>query len=748
MAAFICPPFVNLSLIFSTKKAILSVQINHILKMIKHIKQMAAFAVVLILTIPALAQKKELGDDQYFKSNFKGITQQLPSVVKWIDDSHFILRKDGKNIEIDCKTGAEKEYVDPNINKGTISATPEIVVKGNDLYWRKNVEDIRLTNDSAKEINQTLSPDGNYVAYTKNNDLYTVNLTTKKETRLTKDGSETILNGYASWVYMEEILGRSGRYRTFWWSPDSKHIAFFRSDDTRVPVFTITDANGLHGVVETQRYPKVGDPNPEVKIGMVEPEGNNIVWAAFNEKDDQYFGLPYWKPDGSALLVQWMNRLQDNLIIYEVNTITGSKSEFYNEKQKSWVDLDYQGGRIQFLNDKTGFILNSDVSGWNHLYFHDMKGKLVNAITSGKFTVTNVNYVDEKKGVVYFTARSLENTARIDFYRININGKNMERLTVGDYNNSINISPGGSYFITTYSNATTPPKMTLISTKRKIIKELGDGKGEEFDNYNIAKTELIRVKSDDGLYDLPMKVTWPINMDKNKKYPVLVSIYGGPNAGTVMDTWGINGNQQWYAKEGLIQVSMDHRASGHFGKEGVANMYHNLGYWEMKDYSTMVKWLIANGGADASKICIVGFSYGGYLSCYALTYGSDVFTHAMAGGSVTDWTLYDSHYTERFMGTPANNPDGYKSSNVMTHAAKYKGMIQIVHGMIDDNVHMQNSIQFISKLQDLKKDFEFMPYSGGRHGWGGNKGLHFQNMKTKFIYKYLLEKEVPKTMLR
>jgi dipeptidyl-peptidase-4 len=665
----------------------------------------------------------------------------LPSVVKWIDDSRFILRRDGKSFEIDAKTGAEKEYVEPNINKGSVATTPEIIVKGNDLYWRKNVEDIRLTNDSAKEINQTLSPDGNYVAYTKNNDLYTVNLATNKETRLTRDGSETILNGYASWVYMEEILGRSGRYRAFWWSPDSKHIAFFRSDDTNIPVFTLTDANGLHGVVETQRY-------PEVKVGIIEPEGNNIVWAAFNEKDDQYFGLPYWKPDGSSLLVQWMNRKQDNLIIYDVNTITGGKSEFYNEKQKSWVDLDDQGSRIRFLNNNTGFILKSDVTGWNHLYFHDMKGKLVNAITSGKFTVTNINYIDEKKGVVYFMARSLENTARNDFYRVNVDGKNMERLTIGEFNNSVNLSPGGSYFVVTYNNTGTPTKMTLMSTKRKIIKELGDSKGAEFDNYNIAKTELIRVKSDDGLYDLPMKVTWPLNMDKSKKYPVLISIYGGPNAGSVMDNWGISGNQQWYAKEGLIQVVMDHRASGHFGKEGVANMYHNLGYWEMKDYSTMVKWLIDYGSADASKVCITGFSYGGYLTAYALTYGSDVFTHGMAGGSVTDWTLYDSHYTERYMGTQASNPEGYKSSNVMTHAAKYKGMIQIVHGMIDDNVHMQNSIQFISKLQDLKKDFEFMPYSGGRHGWGGTKGMHYQNMKTKFIYKYLLEKEVPKVMLK
>ncbi len=716
--------------------------------MIKYVKYISALALVFIFSLTTLAQKKELGDDQYVKNNFKGITNSLPSVVKWIDDSHFVLRRDGKVYEIDCKTGGEKEYVEPNVNKGSISTSPNIITKGNDLYNSKNIEDVRLTNDDDKEINPTVSPDGNYVAYTKNNDLYTVNLTTLKETRITKDGSETILNGYASWVYMEEILGRRGRYRSFWWSPDSKNIAFFRSDDSKIPVFTITDAPGLHGVVETQRYPKVGDPNPEVKVGIVKPDGGNIVWAAFNEKDDQYFGLPYWKPDGSSLLVQWMNRLQDNLIIYEVNLFTGGKTEFYNEKQKTWVDLDDQGGRIEFMKDGTGFILNSDATGWNHLYFHDMKGKLVNAITTGKFTVTNITYVDEKKGIVYFTARSRENTARTDFYRVNIDGKNMERLTLGDYNNNINLSPGGSYFVTTYNNATTPTKMTLISTKRKIIKELGDSKGEDFDNYNLAKTEIIRVKSDDGLYDLPMKVTWPLNMDKNKKYPVLVSVYGGPNATGVMDTWGLSGNQQWYAKEGLIQVSMDHRASGHFGKEGVSNMYHNLGYWEMKDYSSMVKWLIANGNADASKVCITGFSYGGYMTCYALTYASDVFTHGMAGGSVTDWTLYDSHYTERYMGTPSNNAEGYKSSSVMTHADKYKGMIQIVHGMIDDNVHMQNSIQFISKLQDLKKDFDFMPYSSGRHGWGGNKGAHFQNSKTKFIYKYLLEKEVPKTMLR
>ena len=716
--------------------------------MIQLAKKMAALSLLAAITIAAHAQKKELTDDQYFKGNFKGITAALPIVTKWIDDSHFVLKKDGKNIAIDCKTGAESEYKEEQVIKGSVSAKPKIITKGTDLYVTKNVEDIQLTFDKDKENNPTLSPDGNYIAYSKNNDLYTVNIETKKETKITNDGSDVILNGYASWVYTEEILGRRSAYRSFWWAPDSKHIAFFRTDDSPVPVYTITDGAGLHGLVEKERYPKVGDPNPEVKVGIAVPDGGNITWADFNAKDDQYFGVPYWKPDGSTLLVQWMNRLQDNLIIYEVNTANGSKKEFYNEKQKTWIDLDDEGERIHFFDNGKGFILFNDATGWKHMYNYDMTGKLINPITSGKFTVTALTYVDEKNNIIYFTAKGKENTARTDFYRVDMTGKNLQRLSFGDYNHTINLSPNGSYFVTTYNNVSNPSKMTLVSNKGKIVKELGDAKGEDFSNYTLAKTDFLRVKSDDGLYDLPMKVTWPVNMGKNKKYPVLVSIYGGPNAGSCWDTWGLSGNQQWYAKEGLIQVVMDHRASGHFGKEGVNYFYHNLGYWEMKDYSTMVKWLIANGNADPTKICITGFSYGGYMTCYALTYGSDVFTHGMAGGSVTDWNFYDSHYTERYMGTMANNPEGYKTSSVLNNVDKYKGMLQIVHGVIDDNVHLQNSLRLIDKLEDAKKDFEFVIYPGGRHGWGGNKGIHFQNLKTKFIYKYLLEKEVPKGILR
>jgi dipeptidyl-peptidase-4 len=375
---------------------------------------------------------------------------------------------------------------------------------------------------------------------------------------------------------------------------------------------------------------------------------------------------------------------------------------------------------------------------------YDMEGKLQYPITNGKFTVLGIRQIDEKNKTIYFTARGIESSTRIDLYSVGFDGKNQKRLTVGDYNNAqVYLAPDAKNFVTVYSNVQTPTTMALINAQKKTVEVLGTATPANYDATKLAKTELIRIKSADGLFELPALVTWPKNMDPNKKYPLLVSIYGGPNAGTVMDSWSSNPTKEAWAQEGLIQVAFDHRASGHFGKEGVNYMYRNLGYWEMEDYMTMAKWFIANGQADPTKIAITGFSYGGYMSTYALTYGASVFTHAMAGGSVTAWELYDSHYTERFMDTPAENPEGYKSSNVMTHLKNFKGVLQLVHGTMDDNVHMQNSIQLLSALQDQGKQVEFMLYPGGRHGWGGAKGKHFTDLKNQFIYKHLLEKAMP-----
>ena len=704
---------------------------------------------LLIISSVANAQLKPLTDDQYFKNNFKDFITPLPTITKWVDNTHFLMIKSGEIFIVDAKTGQETPYTAPVSNTETKSIKPEIITKASDLYVRENKVDIRLTNDTMVETNPTLSPDGKYVAYTKLNNLYSVNIATQKETKLTSDGSEVILNGYASWVYTEEILGRASRYKSFWWSPDSKHIAFFRTDDSPVIPFILTDAPNVHGYVEKVRYPKVGDRNPEVKIGILAPNGGQVTWANFDAAYDQYFGQPVWRLDGSSLWVQWMNRKQDSLIIYDIDLASGNKKIIYTEAQKTWIQLEDGYDRLHMLYNNKQFILESDKTGWNNLYLHDITGKLINAVTPGSFTVTAIDFIDEAKKILYFTARGIENTARKDLYSVTFSGKNLKRLTFGEYNHAqINLSPDASYFVTNYNNSNSPSQLAIVDNKGKIIKQLANSKAPNYNQYAIANTEIIRVKSTDGLYELPLKITWPIPYDPTKKYPVLISIYGGPNAGTVMDNYSLNSNQQFYAKEGLIQVAMDHRGSGHFGKAGVNYMYHNLGYWEMQDYTTMVKWLINNASADSTKIAITGFSYGGYLTCYALTYGANVFTHGMAGGSVTDWTLYDTHYTERYMGTPNDNPLGYKTSSVLTYADKYKGMLQIAHGIIDDNVHLQNSIQLAAKLQDLKKDFEMMTYSGGRHGWGGNKGLHFQNLKTNFIYKYLLEKKVPKELIK
>lgn len=698
------------------------------------------------------AQQKQLTEAQMLRGGRTGITSALPQVLGWVDDNQLLINKkihpdsSAKVYLVDGKTG-KLSPSSADLLKRETTPTASVGIRGNDVYFTAaGQEPKRLTQTEELEINPTLSPDQQWVAFTRKNDLYSIHIPSGKEYRITTDGTDLILNGYASWVYFEEILGRPSRYRSFWWSPDSKKIIFMRMDDTKVPLFPIYSESGQHGYSENTRYPKAGDPNPTVKIGFTAPEGGKLVWADFNENEDQYFGMPYWTPDGSSALVQWMNRGQDKLVIYAVDPASGSKKELYREEQKTWIDLDDQGGRITFLPGKKGFILQSDKDGWEQLYWHSLDGTLKNKVTSGNNWSTAVKFIDTLKNLVYFTSRQ-ENSARTDLYRVDLDGKNQQRLTFGDFTHNVSLSPKGSYFISTYSNAGTPDKMALVNNKGKLILELGDAKGPDFNNLELAKTEIIRIPSEDGLFQLPIRITWPLNYDPAKKYPVMINIYGGPNAGTVRDGWQFSGQTQWWAKEGLIQVAMDHRASGHFGKNGINYMHRNLGQWELKDWITIVKWLREHG-ADSTRVGIAGFSYGGYMTCMALTAGSGYFTHGLAGGSVTDWKLYDTHYTERFMDTPAENPNGYEAGSVMTYVNQYKGLLRIYHGTMDDNVHMQNSLQLVKKLQDTKKHFEFMLYPGGRHGWGGNQQSHSTNENNSFIYKHLLQKEMPAAMVR
>lgn len=706
-------------------------------------KKFVGMGAAWLLAFSAFAQNKTpLTTAQMLRNGPTDVTQPLPQFINWLNDTQFLLRRDGKTVAVDAKTG--QETAAPAIQP-PVSAAGTVLSRNNDLFYRapQATDEKRLTNTPSDiERNPTLSPDGKFVAFTrKDGNLYVSETATGKETKLTSDGSETVYNGYAAWLYWEEIFGRPTAYRAFWWSPTSKHLAYMRFDETKVPMFPIYQSPGQHGTLERTRYPKAGDTNPEVVTRVVSLPDFKETTVDFDPKADQYFGTPFWTPDGSAFWMQWMPRGQDNVKIYAVNPATGAKTEVYDEQQKTWVDW-FES--VEYLKDGKQFLLKSDRDGWAHLYLHALDGKLKNAVTTGKFTVKDVEYVDEKSQTVFFTARK-DNSARTDLYKVKLDGKGLQRLTFGEFTHAVKLSPNGSYFVTTYSNAETPPKMAVVDKAGKMVREIADAKGTGFATTDFARTELVRVKTPDG-FDLPVRVVWPVNLDPAKKYPVLFSVYGGPNAGTVTDGWQWNGQSQWWAKEGLIQVVADHRGSGHFGKEGMNFMHRSLGKWEMADYAEVVKWLRTKPFVDGGKIAITGFSYGGYATCMALTLGADSFTHGLAGGSVTDWALYDSHYTERFMDTPAENPEGYKFGSALAHADKYRGLLRLAHGTADDNVHLQNSLQLVDKFQDLGKHFEFMVYPGGRHGWAGPKWQHFQAENNRFIYEHLLGRPVPKEM--
>ncbi len=701
---------------------------------------------------------------QIFKNAEPRLTRPVPNVTGWADDARYIESRRSPGVPrpatilVDAASGKEQpgpdlqEFadllgtdIDPASSvTSALSAGIYIYNASHDLMClgTRGHRAMKLTSGPEEEHTPVISPDGKHVAFTREHDLYSVEIATGKETRYTTDGAALIYNGWAAWLYYEEILGRASQYRAFWWSPDSRSIAFYRFDETGVPEFPIFVADGVHGSTERTRYPKAGDPNPRVRFGIV-PVGTPLVtWAGFDETVDQYFGPVFWTPNSKAVFVQWMNRGQDSLVLYGVTPGTGKAERVLLEHQASWVDW-FES--IHFLQDNSGFIVLSDRNGWPHLYLHSMSGALRAQLTDGPWAVTGVEAIHDADRTLFFTARK-EASTRTDLYSVRLDGKKMRRLTFGEYTHTVKVSPHGAYFTTQYSSVSEPPRLALLRGDGKIIRELGTSKTEAFDSYELALPSMLTIPTPDG-YALPAVITRPFDFDPTTRYPVLISVYGGPNAGSVYDGWKSLGGQ-WLAREGVIQMSVDHRGSGHFGKTGAAMMHRKLGTWEMKDYIAVVQWLRAQSWVDSTRVCITGGSYGGYVTALALTAGAGFFTHGIAEYSVTDWKLYDSHYTERFMDSPAENPEGYHEASVLTHAHTYHGSLRLVHGTSDDNVHMQNTIQLVDTLEDLNKQFELMLYPGGRHGWGGPKAVHLRTDTYRYYYEHLIRKPFPEELFK
>ncbi len=683
------------------------------------------------------------------------IAQDMPRFSGWADAEHYLLLKPGeeKMVKVNAKTGKESPYemsVETSLseqlpvgvrasfrNSTTAPSGKKLILKekGDLFLFSEGDKALRqLTATPSEENNPTFSPDEKYAAYTRDRNLFVMDLETGLERQLTRDGSDLIYNGWASWVYYEEILGRGSRYKAFYWSPDSKKIAFMRFDDTPVHEFPIFHHEGedmTHGYLEETRYPKSGDDNPLVELGIADIKSGEINWVDKNQ-DLEYLAWVFWTPDASRLIVQQMNRDQNHLALYSADPSTGKQKMMYEEKQKAWLEFYTQ---FHFLKNNKGFILLSDRDGWENIYHHDMNGKVVKQITDFDWRVNSITEIDEENGRIFFSGTGGDGTES-HFFVVNMDGTGLKQLTKEEGMHRATLAPGGQYFFDQFSSHQHPGKMIVGDTEGKKYKVVAENKNNPNEAAGV-KVEMFTIPTEDG-FDLPAMWVLPPNFDKNKKYPIVFTIYGGPNAGTVYDRFR-NYSSNFMTQNDIIVFAVDHRASGKFGKKGLDYMHRSLGKWEMNDYIESVKWLREQGFIDENKVGITGGSYGGYMSALALTYAADYFTHGVARASVTDWRLYDNVYTERYMDRPIDNPEGYKFGSVMTHADKLKGELLIIHGTIDDNVHMQQSIQLISKLQDLGKDFEMMVYPGGRHGWGGAKRVHSNNLANKFWTKHFVE---------
>ena len=616
-------------------------------------------------------------------------------------------------------------------------------------------------------VNLTYSPDSTRLAFTRNNDLYVVDIATGKETRLTDDGTDLILNGYASWVYYEEILGRPSRYRAFWWSPDSRKIGFYRFDNSEVPLFPIYSAFanpkaasvqyqspsvtdlGIGGSLSETRYPKCGQTNPQVRIGIVNLDDNETVWADFDPTLDQYFGIPFWGPDSEEFFIARMPRLQNTVDLYAVSVYDGSKRHVYNETYKTW--LNWFDGVV--FTDSGLYMAREFETGWQQIYFLSYDGNIFRRLTDGPNWGINIVRVDEKNGTVYYTAKR-DATVRQALYKVDSKGV-IVALTDPSYNVvGVVFSPDGKYFAASYSNVTTPTQVAVFPTTGKNLCKgtlVADMKGPDYDPHKYALGELVYMTTEDG-FKLPGMIVYPRNFDTSKKYPVHVDIYGGPNTPMVRDRWVTpNESNQWYSENGIIQITVDPRAAGHNGREGLDMIYRQLTVWEVKDFVAWANWLKSLPYVDGDKIGVEGFSFGGTMTSMLLMQAPESFHYGIAGGGVYDWALYDSHYTERYMDTPQANPEGYEISKVLNYIdgypVEYDGntavepvMLKLTHGTGDDNVHHQNTLQLIDAMHKENKKFDFMIYPDGMHGYRGYQGRHFDMANREFWLKYLLGK--------
>lgn len=565
----------------------------------------------------------------------------------------------------------------------------------------------QLTATPEPEHDPKLSPDGRYVSFRRGHDLYGLDIAAKKVTRLTTSGSDTLWNGELDWVYPEELEISTAH----WWAPDSSRIAYLQFDVSREWLFPQVDLLSWRAMAEPERFPQPGTPNADVRLGVVPAAGGPTRWMDLGDPRDHLLARVYWSPDSRSLTYERLNRVQNQLELGLADVRTGGSRLLLQEQDAYWINVNDD---FRFLGKGRQFLWGSERDGYHHLYLCSVDEKRTTQLTKGEWEVTGVAGVNEESREVFFLSTE-DSPLERQLYRVRLDGRGKQRISGGEGTHGVSMGPTAEFYVDTASSLGSAPRRTLHQSDGAQLAVFSEAVPPDVE---ILPTEIVKVKSRDGaqLYGRMIK---PAAFSADRKYPVVVMIYGGPHAQTVRDAWSGGDFDQVLAHKGYLIWALDNRGSSGRGHLWESKIYHETGAQELRDQLDGVHYLETLGFADMKRIGISGWSYGGYMTLYALTNAPDVFRAGIAGAPVTDWRNYDTIYTERYMGLPDENADGYKRSSPQTHAGDLTARLLIVHNIEDDNVHFQNTIQMVNALQKAGKQFEMQVYPQKSHGVGG-----------------------------
>ncbi len=590
-----------------------------------------------------------------------------------------------------------------------------------------------------------LSPNGAMLGFERDGDMYVTDLSTHIEKRLTRDASEHIYNGHFDWVYEEEF----GLAQAWKWSPDSRYISYWQLNDSAEPEIQISDYSGAHQEWERIRIPQVGDSNATVRIGVVNVATGTNTWLETGERGDFYIPRIYWTSRPDTLAVMILNRPQNVMKLFFFDVKTGGRRQVMTESSKDWIDIfDFYGGvddMMSFPRGSTEFFWLSDRDGFQHLYRYDYSGKMINQVTRGNWSATRIEGSDASQQTIYYTSTEVSPLQR-QLYSIKFDGSNKRRLTTAEGNHRVNMSPAATYFLDRYSSVHQPVQVELWSTPGQKIRALEENPSVTtwLGTHAYSPAEVFSFTTSDGVH-IDANMVKPVPFDPNKRYPVIFDVYGGPGSQQVYDAFATSGWTQWLAQEGYIVVGVNNRGSNNYGSAFMKVVHKQLGKYEALDFAETARYLAKQTYVDPSRVAITGTSYGGYSTVYTMEMYPELFPVGVANSAGSDWRLYDTIYTEHYMGLLNDNLKGYVESAPVEHAAKMRGKLLLIHSMMDDNVHPQNTMQLLTALTNAGRDADVRIYPPGRHGaaYNAQSSLLIRQVTDEYFARYLKASSPP-----